>query len=97
MCLRSGCSLNKLRFGEKVQIIDQPVGRCQGSTEKDQTNEKRVKKTSQAQADSLICLRARLQSVILGMEKKKTRSQIGHLFDVTISLCYIFPWGTKRF
>ena len=29
----------------------------------------------------------------------KTRSQIGHLFDVIISLCYMFPsaWGTKCF
>ena len=35
MCLRSGCSLDKLRFGEKVQ--NQPVGRCQGFTEKGQT------------------------------------------------------------
>ena len=50
---------------------------------------------SKVQADFSICLMA-LGGGLLVL-KKKTRSQIGHLFDVIISLCYMFPWGTKCF
>ena len=44
MSLRSGCSLNNLRFGDKVQ--NQTVGRCQGFT-KARRNEKHGEKSQE--------------------------------------------------
>ena len=93
--------LNNLRFGDKVQ--NQPVGRSQGFTGKGQSNKKkRVKKEVFTGAGRLSNLLEGITLAggggILVLKKRKQEAMaIGHLFDVIISLCYMFPWGTKCF
>ena len=97
MCLRSGCILNKLRFGEKVQ--NKPVGRrCQG-----------LQKKARRKASRKLNRCRRLSNFLEGIKetlgggggllvlKKKARSQIGHLFHVIVRLCYMFLWGLSVF
>ena len=85
MCLRSGCSLNNLCFGTEAACGQVP----RLYRQRPDNNKKRVKKTSQAQADSPTCLRhytIRWKRASRS-GKKKTRSQIGHLFDVCV-ICF---------